>query len=217
MRGSTGSSRTEPWALLQRAQGSLQKWPEGFPGFRARLRFRTQCCEGGGSVECAPGGHAVVEVSEPAVRAAALDWLAEVARERTPHFFKDGDGRYPVSLEEAAGPPLVCRVRVHQPDGDQVAYGLDAKGRIRRIERDAGPLRIVTTVEEYVRATPGRVLPARAVCVQWDSRRDGPPRTEVMEDGHVRIDHVWLPSSRRIVREDAASAISLTIDDHRPL
>jgi hypothetical protein len=114
-------SRTEPWALLQRAQGSLQKWPEDFPGFRARLRFCAGAREGGGSVECAPGGHAAVDVTDPAVRAIALDWLTEVARERTPHFFKDRDGRYPVSLEEADGPPLVWRIRVHQPDGDRVA------------------------------------------------------------------------------------------------
>jgi hypothetical protein len=96
---------------------SLQKWPEDFPGFRATLRFCAGLGEGRGSVECAPGGHAAVEVTDPTVRDVAFRWLSEVARERTPHLFKDRDGRYRVSLEEAEEPPLVWRVRVHHPDG----------------------------------------------------------------------------------------------------
>ena len=59
---------SEARGLLQRAQGFLQKWPEGFRGYRARLRCDAVdgLVEGGVVVAC--GREPAVELGPPGLQ-----------------------------------------------------------------------------------------------------------------------------------------------------
>ena len=52
--GSPGPDDVLARSLLQRAQGATQKWPEGFRGFRARVRCRALGREAVGVVTVQP-------------------------------------------------------------------------------------------------------------------------------------------------------------------
>ena len=55
--------------LLQRAQGFLQKWPEGFRGYRARVRCEAPGGVGEGAVLVASGREPLIDLEPPALRA----------------------------------------------------------------------------------------------------------------------------------------------------
>src|SRR5262245_40980068 len=84
--------------LLRRAQGALQKWPEGFRGFRASVRCEESDGVVVGRVTVMALGQVEVACDDPALRAQLHDMLRTIALERTPRFFDHGDGRFPVSF-----------------------------------------------------------------------------------------------------------------------
>jgi len=206
--------------LLQRAQGALQKWPEGFPGFRAELTVTLDGRERAGSALVGPRGEVEVALADEAARDWARALLGEVVAERMPRFFKDGDGRFPIAFEaspdasgaDGLGPRLVVHRGAHGMP--PVRYRIDERARLRECERIEGVHRRVETYESFCRATPGRVLPARRSAVVYDA--DGIVRTELVEDTHLRVCHTWLPATRRvqISRLDATSIREARFDAH---
>jgi hypothetical protein len=204
-------------ALLQQAQGAIQKWPEGFPGFRARLTVALDGRERSGWALVGPGGEIEVDLEADVAR----DWvravLAELTAERMPRFFKDGDGRFPIAFDPAAsedgqGSRLVVQRGAHGLS--PIAYRIDERARLRQCELTDHGLRLVHTYETFCRATPGRVLPARRSIVAYDA--DALVRTEVIEDTHRRVCHTWLPARRwvQVSELDARSVREARFDAH---
>ncbi len=199
----------QAWELLQRAQGFLQKWPEGFRGFRARLR-----CDGAdggveGTVVVACGREPLVDLDPPDLRQIARARLLDCAAERTPRFFKDGDGRFTVRGEPDVGGERW--IRVERPDGT-IRYRLDVRGRIVAVERLDPDCHHLTVIEEYARATPGRVLPARRQTTTREIRTGARLAWEQLREAHCRVDHVWLPAAWDIVAETAQGSRALRVE-----
>jgi hypothetical protein len=118
------------WGLLQRAQGYVQKWPEGFRGYRAAIRWDAADAVAEGAVVVACGRDPVIELDAPGSRGLILGRLLDLADERTPRFFKDGDGRFAVLAD--GDPDGGQWIRVERPDGF-ARYRLDGRGRIGAI------------------------------------------------------------------------------------
>jgi hypothetical protein len=142
--------------------------------------------------------------------------LERLAGERTPRFFKDGDGRFLLTLDTASDQHQGTRIQVHHHHGKRVVYGLDSTGRLRFVEREVAGLRSVMVFEEYVRTAPGRVLPIRLTTAWFDVANGAHLGSELVSDTHRRVDHVWLPASRHIVRtgRNGSQALRLELDDH---
>ena len=155
--------------------------------------------ERAGSALVGPRGEVEVEISDEAARDWANAVLAEIAAERVPRFFKDGDGRFPIAFEaplDAAGGGPGSRLVVHRGVHGlaPIRYELDERARLRACERSERGERRVETYESFCRATPGRILPARRSTVVYDAH--GLVRTELVEDTHLRVSHTWLPATR---------------------
>lgn len=189
---------SEARGLLQRAQGFLQKWPEGFRGYRARLRCDAVdgLAEGGVVVAC--GREPDVDLGPPGLQRLVQDRIRELIDERTPRFFKDGDGQFVVLPEPGADGERW--IRVERPAA-LLRYRLDARGRIGAIERLESGRQTLTVIEEYARATPGRVLPARRRTSARDTGTGACLGRAQLREAHCRVDHVWLPASWEIVAE----------------
>jgi hypothetical protein len=201
----TGSDDARARGLLQRAQGAMQKWPEGFVGFSAAIRCREGDREVAGDVRVFTGGRVETCLPHPELWAWAEAALRDVSEARTPCFFKDGDGRFPISFEPEDGHPPGRRVRVHLGGGARRVYHIDAKGRIRQQE-NAGPARRATTMYDgFVRTCPGRVLPTCTRILAWDVMTWTPLETAEIEDTSCCLDHVWLPARRRASVANAGS------------
>jgi hypothetical protein len=202
--------------LLQRAQGAFQKWPEGFAGFRAQLQCRTSGQNASGWLQVSPGQRVEVHLPDAELRSLAQTMLVRLVDERMPRFFKDGDGRYPITLNAEHGHPFGKRIQVHRRDGERLAYGIDTAGRIRYVEREVEGKRMVTAFEEYTRATPGRVLPTRVTTAWFDIESGVCIRSETIVDTHCRVNYVWLPATQQITITgiNATQTVLLALDAH---
>src|SRR6266508_135050 len=89
--------------LLQCAQGAFQKWPETFAGFSAALRVLEGDRAIAGHVRVFTGGRVDVSLPHAALRARVEAALRAISHARTPRFFKDADGRFPISFEPDEG------------------------------------------------------------------------------------------------------------------
>jgi hypothetical protein len=204
--------------LLERAHGAIQKWPEDFAGFRAIAHCRIGCRESAGPVWVRPGGSARVDIPDAALAAWTEAALADVSSRQTPRFFKDGDGRFPVAFGPEDDHPLGRLVLVHLGPAEYIAYRIDRAGRMRLEERVAGGIRSVTTVDEFARATPGRVLPKRLTRSSWELRTGAVVESQSIEASYCRIASVWLPVSRVADRAAPAStAAAMELSDHHLL
>ncbi len=202
--------------LLRRAQGAFQKWPEGFAGFRASVRCATPAGVLPGTLCVAPPDRVEVQCEDPWLRARLAEMLRIIASERMPRFFDEGDGRFPISFADTLSDSRGRAIHVHARLG-ALRYWVDAKGRVRQMERIGEGLRVLIAFDELVRATPGRVLPTRTMISTWDLESGALLRSEAVHDVHRRIDHVWLPASRRIGGTGGEPPIDLTLDDHQLL
>ena len=192
--------------LLQWALGVFQKWPEEFGGFSAAMR----CCDGSRTVDgevCVfPGGRVMLDVGcDDALTAWVQGALSAISWARTPRFFKDGEGRFPITFEPDDGHHLGRGVRVHLGDGAWRTYRVDFKGRIRQQEDAELARRATVTYDDFIRTCPGRTLPRRIRLRQCDATTDSVVETAEIADLYERRSHVWLPVGRRAVVAEMAN------------
>jgi hypothetical protein len=74
-------------------------------------------------------------------------------------------------------------------------------------------------IDEYSRATPGRVLPARRITTRWDVQTGACLGREELRESHCRVDHVWLPAWWEVITESerVPQAFRVELSDHRLL
>jgi hypothetical protein len=202
--------------LLRQAQGAFQKWPEGFAGFRASVACETPRGVVAGQVAVATPDRVDVTCDDPDLRTCVRDMLWSITVDRTPRFFDEGDGRFPISFgdghDDALGRPVHVLARL-----GPCRYWIDGSARIRQVERIARGLRVLTTFEAFTRATPGRILPAQATTSTWDLASGALLSSESVHDSHRRIEHVWLPSVRRISGHSRWTPVVISLDGHELL
>ena len=199
--------------LLRRAQGAFQKWPEGFAGFRASVTCETPRGMVSGQVTVAPPDRVDVTCDDLDLRTCLRDMLWSITVDRTPRFFDEGDGRFPISFGDGPDDLLGRPVDVHARLG-QLRYWIDSRARIRQVERIARGLRVLTAFEAFTRATPGRILPAQTTTCTWDLASGALLSSESIHDSHRRIQHVWLPSARRITASPGGAPVVILLDEH---
>jgi len=202
--------------LLRRAQGAFQKWPEDFRGFRAVVRGETPRGAVSGVVSVASPSEVRVHCSDPLVCERLEELLLTLVEQRTPRFFDEGDGQFPVTFAAASPDAHGRAIDVHGT-ATALRYWIDTAIRVRRIERISRGRRVLTTFDEIVRATPGRVLPARTTISTWDLASGALLSSDVFDDRHHRLEHTWLPLSRCIAvsSADVTQSVTLILEDHQ--
>jgi hypothetical protein len=183
--------------VLQCAQGMFQKWPEGFAGFAAAITCREGRDRVDGEVRVFTHGRVDLRLEHRRLSAWAQASLREISMARTPRFFKDGDGRFPITFEPQDEHPLGRGVRVHLGGTAWRTYRIDAKGRIRERENAQPTKRVTATYDALGRTCPGRVLPSRIQILDWDVASQSLIERAEIDDAYERRDHVWLPVCRR--------------------
>jgi hypothetical protein len=202
--------------LLQCAQGAIQKWPEGFVGFFATIRCRDGQEEIAGDVRVFAGGRVELRLPHEALSAWAEGTLSAIALARTPRFFRDGDGQFPITFEPDDDHPLGRGVRVHLGAPARRTYRIDPKGRIRQQENAEPTTQATARYDGLVRTCPGRILPTRIHILEWDVRMQTAIQTAEIEDAYDCQDHVWLPVCRRatVARGAARRELVLELSRH---
>ena len=169
-----------------------------------------------GQVAVATPDRVDVTCDDPDLRTCLREMLWGITVDRTPRFFDEGDGRFPISFgdghDDALGRPVNVLARL-----GQCRYWIDGSARIRQVERIARGLRVLTTFEAFTRATPGRILPAQTTTRTWDVASGALLSSESVHDSHRRVKHVWLPSARRISGNPGRTPVVISLDGHELL
>ena len=88
---------------------AASRMARGLQRLRASVACQTVDGPVSGRVTVAAHGHVAVDCDDPIVRTRLDDMLATCALDRTPRFFDDGDGQFPISFADA-GDASPCRV-----------------------------------------------------------------------------------------------------------
>src|SRR5262245_51062107 len=154
--------------------------------------------------------------SDPPVCERLGELVLTLGGQPTPALFDQGDGQFPVTFAAASPDAHGRAIDVHGT-ATALRYWIDTAIRVRRIERISRGRRVLTTFDEIVRATPGRVLPARTTISTWDLASGALLSSDVFDDRHHRLEHTWLPLSRCIAvsSADVTQSVTLILEDHQ--
>jgi hypothetical protein len=200
---STGTAADE---LLRAAFDRTYRYPEGFPGFTARLRVAD---DGDAlqdtTVELRAGAAPIVggKVGTGEV-AHELGMLAGHRWHRT---YEEADGRWEKTLR-ADGNPLGDLVELDDPM--RSSYRV-RDGEITTITRHHGGLRFTIVVQERIATADGRSISRAFSAAYWDEATRGIVRADVFVDDYVVLDGLPLPASRRIARATDAGLRARTL------
>lgn len=200
--------------LLQGARGAFQKWPEGFAGFSTSIRCHVGAGAIGGRVSIFTRGRIELDLRcDDGLAAWLTRALGAIARARTPRFFKDGDGRLPITFEPDRH-PLGRGVRVHLDRRCSRVYRIDSKGRVRQQDYARPAPRATVTYAELMRACPGRLLPTRVQMLEWDVTAQAVVGIADIEDTYERYQHVCCQCPTA-PRSDAARTAATSVSSSR--
>lgn len=175
----------------ERVHRPTYRWPDGFPGFRARLRVRTDRQEANGSVRVRAARDVLVAL-DPDDERWPRDEMASIVWHRWPRPRAEPD-----PLEERRG-----------PDGEPAVV----TGQI-------GAERFSIRVLEHVDLPGDRLLTTMFSITHWEVTSDRLLRVHIVRDGFADIGGILLPASREIVTsaDGGVRTRLLELSDHRLL
>lgn len=202
---------------LRAAQANAYRFPVGFGGFTATISHESTGETADGTVTV--NGPRAIEVDLMASET-ALGWvqreISSMAGHRWPSDYDQGDGRWPLTLEDD-GNPLGARIVLQ---GDQFSSSYRVRdGRISQVNRRMGPMRFTIHIQSHQPLSDGRTLPGTFTVSFWDLASGRLTRSDVYTDHYVEVDRTWLPASRRVVTtsDDGIVARAFSLSDYRLL
>jgi hypothetical protein len=175
----------------QRVHRRTYRWPDGFAGFRARLRARTDRREASGSVRVRAARDILVAM-DPDDERWPQDEMSSIVRHRWPRARAEPD-----ALEGRRG-----------PDGEPAVV-------TGQIGRERFSIRVIDHVD-----LPGdRLLTTMFSITHWEVRSDRLLRVHVVRDGFADVEGILLPASREIVTsaDGGVRTRLLELSEHRLL
>lgn len=206
-------------ALLQTATERNYRWPPGFGGFAAALRYRDDQRALAGRVH-APSPRAL-RVELPEADAPTAAWiqteLASLIGHRLHRPFAQGDGRYGVTAAPDDGHPFGQRVELH---GDPLRSSYRIRdGVLRQASRVVGERCFTLSVHALQPLGPEQSLACHYSVAHFDGASGRLIRSDVYQDHYVKLDGVWLPALRQVLTADDSGLLVrvLELSEHRLL
>lgn len=202
--------------ILKAAHERAYRYPEGFAGFQAALRYTTdeKNLEGSVIIHSPTDISLAMEDEEETVKALQRE-IASLCGHRWYAPYSEGDGRYTLSLDENARHPLGQLIQFH---GDPFKSSYRVKdGSVMQINRQMGPTRFTIQILEHTNVEGGHTLPRQFTVAFWNTEQKRLTRSVSYTDLYVAVDGYHLPSSRRMIISDDAGVHVQIIEfsDHK--
>lgn len=187
----------DPDELVRLAHEATYRFPEGFPGFRARLRFTSDRDAGEGMVVLRPGSppELSIALSDEEERRWLERELASLASHRFHRPCAAGDGRLEKRLPPEDGHPLGRLVALEDELDSSYRIG---GGLVNEITRTHGSSRFTIVIQGRAKAPGGRVVSTAFTVSFWDTASGRLVRSDAYTDEHVELDELLLPRLRRV-------------------
>lgn len=209
--GAARKADPQAYALLKSARDHSQSFPDDFTGFSADLIYHEESKTATGKLEFVTGSGLQIEANDLSDerRAWLQRALGSLIMHRRGGDFGQGDGKYPLTFGPEEHHPLGRLIFLN--DKLQSSYRV-GDGIITEVNRTMGPEKFTITILETTPADPGKHLPRHFVVNYFDAKTGTVLRSEAFTDQYVKVDQVWLPASRRIVRAEGGKVTTRLIE-----
>jgi hypothetical protein len=205
----------QAYALLKAAHDARQVWPANFPGFTSQVSFDDNGRAFKGSISYTPAKG--VEMKVAGLDEQAGDWLREQLNSLLAHRrggdFATRDGRHPITFGEDDKSPLGRLVCLN--DSMKSCYRV-RNGQTSQVNRAIGDERFTIDVLETTAVEGGKYLPRHFTVTYFDAKSGDLKRADAFTDSHVKVEGIWMPSSRRVVRAENGRVTARVIEIHDP-
>lgn len=206
-------------ALLRAATERSYRLPADFPGFTAALTVEMDAERWTGRMTGRTPQEIRVTLDDETATA-AREWaqgeLRSIIGHRWPTPFDERDGRYILTLDPTPH-PLGVRIDLHN-DPLRSYYRVRAE-QILMVQRFMGAQSFTITMLAHTHVPDGRTLAAQYVVVFRDTTTFQIAGTDAYNDTFADVAGCWLPTWRRVVRQNQVGVrvSTLTLHDHRLL
>ncbi len=196
-------TNTAAHKILQAAHERVYRYPEGFTGFQAALRYTTDenILEGSVAIHSPTDITLTLEGKEETLQPLQRE-ISSLSGHRWYASYSAGDGRYTLSLDENAQHPLGQLIIFHD-DPFTSSYRVK-NGSIVQINRQKGTTRFTIQIHEQTSVEQDRTLPRQYTVAYWNTDEKRLTRSMSYTDLYVAVEGYYLPSSRRIIIYDNA-------------
>src|SRR6266852_6068203 len=161
--------------LLRRAFEKTARWPTDVIGFSADLTVNVDGKEFTGTVTVKSAQDVTVSLPDAEVQKWATGTISMIAVHRAHRTFDQSDGKSVLTLDRSAAHPL------------------------GQIIRTMGPIKFTINVEDSAITADKKYLTTRYTVYYFNPQDGRLANVESFTDTHVRVGHVDLPASRRII------------------
>ena len=200
--------------LLRGAHQAGYRFPEGFPGFRASLRYTNDQGRTSGAVEVFAPNQITLDLdADEAARQWVLQEMASIVGHRWPASYEQQDGRYNLTLEPGEH-PLGQLIRFND-DRFSSAYRVRNRS-LSQINRSMGKMRFSINILEHEPVADGRIVPSQFMVTYWDTDEGRLVRADAYTDSYVPVDGVFLPALRRVIMatDDGLTVQEILLTNH---
>jgi hypothetical protein len=212
-----GPRKADPvaWNLLKETRSTRYYFVGSFDGFTSDIMLNDNGRIATGVINYEVGRGADLQL-KPGYKEAepwALETILNMIQHRRSPDFERGDGRHPITFAEDDNSPAGRRVALN--DAMRSSYRI-RDGRVTEVDRTASDEHFIISILEETPAGEGRYLPHYFTVTYFDARTGAVKRTETFTDEYKKIDRVWVPASRRILRAENGKVITRVIEFHNP-
>ena len=192
----------EAWNVLKAARETRKVLPRTVKEVSAQLVFNDNGEIKTGTVTYDVNSQAIIKMDglNDKAKAWVNDQVNSVLAHRRDGDFSKSDGRHPITFaadDKADKSPLGRRVELH--DSMKSSYRIK-HNQVVEVDRTMADDHFVITLLETMPTANGKFLPRNFVVNYFDAKTGIIKRSEAFTDEYQKIEGVWLPVSRRIVK-----------------
>lgn len=201
----------QAYALLKEAHDARQVWPEDFAGFSAEVVFNDngQIVIGKLSYEQKAGVNLTIEGLSQESKTWLLNQLNSTLSHRRGGDFAKRDGANPITFGEDDKKPTGRLVMLN--DSLNSSYRV-RDGKVVDVTRTIAGERFTISVLETTSVENNKYLPRHFTVTYFDAKTGSIKRTESFSDTHTKLNNIWFPTQRRVIRADNGVIISRVIE-----
>lgn len=203
------------WNLLKETRHTRYYFVGSFDGFTSDvvLNDNGRIATGVINYDVGRGADMRIKGEDDRTEPWALQAVLNMIQHRRSPDFERGDGRHPTTFAEDDGSPAGRRVALN--DAMRSSYRI-RDGRVTEVDRTAGDEHFIISILEETPAGEGRYLPHYFTVTYFDAKTGAVKRNETFTDEYKKVDGVWLPVSRRILRAENGKVVTRVIEFHNP-